>query len=249
MTHIYLATQAVAAPTFDIYPWDEDPVNLLISYHYIDSWNAVMEAAPQPYRPARLMLDSGAYSAWKSGVTVDINALVKETQKSRYTESVALDVIGDWKGSLNNARLMRDAGSPAYPVFHIGEPWGLLEDYCAEFPKVGLSCRFGESRAESLRFYDQCFARAWPHPFHSFGWMDQKMLHLYPFHSADSSSWESGPLCWGQWLSYGGLQGKCRVPNEVAYRSLKAEIDPFLELQRKLKFRWRKQLAQFTEVP
>lgn len=86
------------------------------------------------------------------------------------------------------------------PVFHIGDPWDLLTWYCERFPKVGLSCRFGEPEAVSLRFYEQCFARAWPHRFHSFGWVDDMALSRFPFHSADAATWGVAPTAYRRFV-------------------------------------------------
>jgi hypothetical protein len=194
-------------------------------------------------RPPRTMLDSGAFSAWNSGQEIDIDALTEETKNPYWHESVALDVIGDHLLSLRNARYMRLNGSHAMPVFHFGEPWTLLKTYCEEFPKVGLSCLFGEPRRESFRFLDQCFARAWPHRFHSFGWTGEDVLMRFPFESADSCSWNIKPARYGQWASVGGRRLGIR-----GTRDMRAEIEPYLDLQKKLEFVWKKELASLPNT-
>lgn len=188
MTCIYFAgpgsSQLEAARRWD---WENRPISVLVSFAYMKSWQTL---APYFRRPKSLMLDSGAFTAYTRGVPVDHDALLAEVVKPIWDEAVGLDVIGDWKGSRRNAEYaLRRGVTKAMPVHHIGDPFDLLKWYCANFPKVGLSCRFGESMATSIRYYEQCFAHAWPHKFHSFGWVDETALVRFPFHSADAATW------------------------------------------------------------
>ena len=191
MTTVYVAVSGRLTP-LDAWDWSKFQHSVLVSFHYRNTVKHVKARVHEgKWRPANLLLDSGAYSAYNAGATIDIDALCAETKDPIYSESVGLDVIGSHEGSKKNAKYMKERGSPAMPVFHIGDPWELLDYYCQGWEKVGLSCLFGEKAKESLKFYDQCFARVWPHKFHSFGWTKRDMLLRYPFHSADSSSWAS----------------------------------------------------------
>lgn len=186
------------------------------------------------------MLDSGAYSAYNSGKTIDLEALIQETQQPRWGESVALDVIGDGEASLRNALYMKSRGSPAYPVFHIGEPLDLLREYKQQFPKVGLSCRFGEPVKESYRFLDRCFSVAWPYRFHSFGWVSEEMLLRYPFHTADAASWNHGPAAFGRWKAFPSKEKL----NLFRWNDIRAEVQTYSDMQRKVRARWRKEFEK-----
>lgn len=163
---------------------DHEAPALLVSYVYIEAFLKIQEK----YIYRDWMMDSGAYSAYNSGKEIDlheyINAchLLKDSDPT-LTEVIALDVIGSGEGSLRNAVKMKEAGvGYAMPVFHIGDDWEILKEYCKGWDKVGISCRFGESRKDSYKFYDQCFARTWPKKFHSFGWADEEVLMRYPLH-------------------------------------------------------------------
>lgn len=185
MTEIVFAAPNVQADAaLAAWDWDARPLHLLASFAY----PVIMERA-LGYPAASRMLDSGAFTAYHLGKEIDLDALIAEAKSDRWDEVVALDVIGDAEASYENAVAMRDAGCCAMPVFHIGEPWDLLEDYLRGWHRVGLSCRFGEPQKESLRFYEQCFARGWPHSFHSFGWVDRDALIRFPFASADAATW------------------------------------------------------------
>lgn len=184
------------------------------------------------------MLDSGAFSAYNRGVPIDLDAYIALCLELRATDTslaeiIALDVIGDGVGSLRNARIMQERGVEAMPVFHVGEDWGLLAEYCAGWSKVGLSCRFGEPRSSSYRFYDQCFARHWPHRFHSFGWVEEQMLLRFPFHSADASSWMLAPKAFGNWQQWG------HVPIRGSHsNNLVGEVNWYLDLESRVNERW-----------
>lgn len=242
MTTVYLAWSASkqSRVTLGLHDWDAKPLPLLVSYYYLDAYRKKAGGL----RPALTMLDSGAYSAWNCGKAIDIEALIEETKRPYWGESVALDVIGDGDGSLKNSLYMKARGSPAFPVFHIGEPFDLLMEYKREFPKVGLSCRFGEHVNVSFRWVGDCFARAWPHKFHSFGWVDERVLACYPFHSADSSTWNFGPAAFGQWQSYRFGGQRTQLPNLYKFHDLRGEVDYYLNMGRRLGKRWANTLSQ-----
>lgn len=250
MTTIYAAgTNGYQRETFENWDWEANPLSWLNSFHYIGYWRRHCDVI----KPERRMLDSGAYSAYHSGTTIDLEALVHEALTGGWDEVVGLDVIGDPDGSIKNLDRMWDMGCVAMPVFHIGDPWEHLEYYASKWPKVGLSCRFGESVKDSLRFYDQCFARAWPCKFHSFGWIARDALIRFPFHTADAATVS---LMAGMFpsLTLPGNMGNrfYRLPKptnlkEHGAQLLHAGFLGQLQFQRVLEKRWGKLLATLDE--
>lgn len=207
--------------------------SILISFAYLDMFLPIQ----YKYKYRDWMMDSGAYSAYNSGKTIDINKYIDTCHELRekdktLTEIIALDVIGSGEGSLKNAIYMKEQGVDCIPVFHIGDDWQILKEYCKNYYKVGLSCRFGESVTESMRFYEQCFAREWPKKFHSFGWIDEKMLMSYPLHSCDSTSWEVGPCAFANWKFFGKISIRGSAQN------LRSQIEWYMELEQRLRNRW-----------
>src|SRR6266849_974917 len=174
--------------TLGQWDWVNKPLNILVTFPYVRFW---LENS-RGMTPRATILDSGAYSAWKGGIEIDFDALCEEAKKPCWDEVVALDVIGDAQKSLENSLKMRDRVLTVMPVFHFGEPWEILQEYKKNFLRIGLSCRFGEPKKDSFRWLDQCFSRAYPHRFHSFGWVARDMLLQYPFVTADTSSWATG---------------------------------------------------------
>jgi len=236
--NLYLAFSANgnARRTYTSIPWRKLDLGLLISFYYLQGvkrdWHVDVP---------RMMLDSGAFSAWKSGKAIDMPKLIAEARRACWEAVVALDVIGDGKRSQINAHIMRSqVGARVMPVFHIGEPLDLLDAYCGTFQRVGLSCRFGEPIAQSLAWLGQCFARAYPHRFHSFGWMDDNALTAFPFHSADAVSWALGPSCYGNWYTFGNL------PTRNSRLSLIGQVQYIADQQARLRAQWAKETAQWT---
>ena len=222
--------------TFIGWNWQQLPLNVLVAFPFISKLDPSFQE-----KPAQMMLDSGAYSAWNSGKVIDIDQLISETKKTIWQESICLDVIGNAEESLKNALYMKENESPAFPVFHIGDPWEILREYCQQFDRVGLSCRFGESTKESMRWAGQCFAREWPHRFHSFGWVAEEALMSYPFATADTASWERGPAAFGWWKAFGG-----QLPAGALRggRNLGAEVQWYLSLENRVQGRWNKVLRE-----
>lgn len=238
------------APTGSLSDMEAKLPAILVSYSYIS--NFLDKRGRALYR--NWMLDSGAFTAWNSGGEVDLveytDAVLRlKEQDPTLVEAVALDVIAGrgvsrleaMRKSVENARYMKSRGAEVIPVFHIGDDWEILKEYCREFKKVGLSCCFGEPEEESFRFYDKCFELAWPKKFHSFGWMTLRVLSKYPFHSADSASWCVGPLKFARWERYGALS--IRGSNVNIYSQLRY----FLALEEKLKIRWERELKQLED--
>jgi hypothetical protein len=209
--------------------------NILVAFPYLRSYHA-----RQPYiLKNKSILDSGAFSVWKSGKTINIDALIEESKNPEWNESICLDVINNANASIKNSLYMKSQGSPAYPVFHFGDPWEHLQEYKRQFPKVGLSCRFGEPLSSSLAWLDRCFALAWPYKFHSFGWVAESMLVRFPFQTADTASWNNAPCVYGQWKTFG--QMSVRHP-----KSLRSEVEWYQRLQSRLEARWKTTLTKLA---
>lgn len=247
MTDIYLAYSTAGHRALQEWDWHTHPLNMLVAFPFVRQYGKLTGV-----QPAKTMLDSGAFSAWNSGKVVDIDALIAECKSPRWDAAVGLDVIGDPKGTVANMDYMYAQGATnAMPVFHIGDPWELLNLYAGKYPKVGLSCRFGEPTFESMKFYEQCFARAYPCKFHSFGWTDPRMLRQFPFHSADSSSW-IWPMSFRQRVRIGGGVRVGTVGRGPTWDAVKGvhvnSLVEYHEMQRKMKIHWAREMARLDKL-
>lgn len=221
------------------FPDHETRPALLVSYVYLDGFDK--------HRPnlhfRDWVMDSGAFSAWKSGKVIDVDRytdVCKERleQDHQLTEVFSLDVIGDWRGGLANTERMWSRGVEAIPTYHVGEPWEVLTEMAASYPKLALGGMVGY--AKKKEWVEQCFARIWPKRIHGFGVMSEKIVMAFPFESVDASNWELGPTAFGRWSAFDGAHLNIRGGEQ----NLRPEVERVLKLERKVKWRWRKQLAQ-----
>lgn len=241
MSTIYLAWSINPTVARTLKDHTSEHCDLLVTFPYVEKYK--QREREHKYNVRHRMLDSGAFSAWNSKKTIDIEALIEETKNPYWTEAVALDVIGDADASVKNAHYMRDRGAKVIPVFHIGDPWAHLVEYCRHFEKVGISCRFGEPARESMKFLDGCFARAWPHKFHSFGWVAREPLEKYPFHSADASSWFFAPCVMGRWSGFDyNVARKTKLSVRNYNISIWVEVAEYKRRAEQLAFRWRREM-------
>lgn len=170
-------------------------VRILLSFHYyrrtdLDALVARFSEPPQVFA------DSGAYSAMSQGAAIqlpDYMAWVRRWQHL-FATYVNLDVIGNAEGTLANQRAMEDAGLQPVPVFHGGEPWSYLADYCARYPYVALGGMVSSDTDAVLRWCVRALQLGAEHGtrFHGFGQTKRPVLKALPWYSVDSSSWGAG---------------------------------------------------------
>jgi hypothetical protein len=164
-----------------------------------------------------LMLDSGAFGAWKRGKVIDLASYIGFVQQNvdYFFSYVNVDVIpgrlglmvrnqseieDSAKKSYDNLKIMHKAGLKPIPVFHQGERWYWLERMLAEGEQyIGISPYLRSNYSALIGWLDQCFTlitNEKGQPLcktHGFGVTDQSILMRYPWFSCDSTSWTMGP--------------------------------------------------------
>jgi hypothetical protein len=217
---------------------------LLVSYVYLENFQSYQDQFM--YRD--WAMDSGAFSAHASGIEVDNEKYLdtcKELLASDPTlvEVFALDVIGDWRGTRRNVERAWERGVPAIPTYHVGEPWDVLEGLARDYPKIAIGGAVGMPGKKKIEWAGQCFARVWPKRIHGLGFGGERAIMALPFHSVDASNWEMGPCKYGNWKSFDG---------DLSWRgseqNLRAEVEWYLELERKARIRWRKQMEELEQL-
>ncbi len=197
------------------------------------------------------VLDSGAYSAHTKGTAISLDAFIADALRlqaepgSTLSEVFALDVIGDWRASMKNTEEMWRRGVPAVPCYHEGEPWSVLTGLAADYPKVAIGGMVGVAPNRKRAWVQECFSRVWPKKIHGFGITNVSILETVPFHTVDASNWMFAPLVKGK---FSGLQAPGRIsPRHLGPRrhyNLQSEVRAYMRLQTKLKFLWRRELAE-----
>ena len=133
---------------------------LLVSFYYLEPF--LKNRAQYGYRD--WVMDSGAFSAHASGKNIDLKEYIETCKRltetdPTLTEIFSLDVIGDWKAGVKNLEKMWEAGIPAIPCFHIGEPESLLKSLAREYPKIALGGVAMAKGGVKMEFARQCFSR------------------------------------------------------------------------------------------
>lgn len=160
----------------------------------------------------KLMLDSGAFSAWKRGVPINIDDYIAYIKKNRQWlhTYVNLDVIPGVPGrpptqtevevaakaSYKNLVHMRKAGLGPMPVFHYGERLSWLHKLLDDGEEyIGLGGLVGQSTTDQISFLDKVFTvltDSEGNPIvktHGFGMASFPLLKRYPWHTCDATSW------------------------------------------------------------
>ena len=205
-----------------------------------------------------LFLDSGAFSAFTQGVTIDLKkyiAFIKE-HESHLTVYANLDVIGDPEGTWRNQQEMEAAGLHPLPCYHYGENPRWLHRYlnsghdyvalggmAADKSGMALTNEKRSAWLDTIFGEHLCGSDGLPRvKVHGFGLTSLRLMLRYPWYSVDSTSWvmtgRMGSVFvprrrGGMWL-YGEDSWKVCVSSRSPNKSeAGAHIDTFFPLQRK----------------
>jgi hypothetical protein len=145
--------------------------------------------------------DSGAWSVFSSGATVDVDdhaRWVAANQGRPQVRHVGLDVIGDRHASVANFRRQRSLGAHVEPTVHYGEPLDALDTYLDDNPSgwvnaggiVPLSRGNGPRKAAAFlaAVVRRLDGRARTH---ALGATHPDMAGPVPFDACDSTYWMS----------------------------------------------------------
>lgn len=159
-----------------------------------------------------IFMDSGAYSAWKKKVTIDIDQYIEFIKKSYIGKYIVLDVVGDPEQTYNNLKYMESKGLQPIPVFHLRSDFKYLERLVNEgYYNICLGGTVGTKRNKRIEFFDECFKRFPDTYFHGLGMTDPKLIQKYPWFSVDSTTWLIGrKIC-----KVATLEGQKDLPKDM----------------------------------
>jgi len=161
----------------------------------------------------RLFLDSGAFTAWSRGQTINLEeyaAFIKRNQ-SGIEVAANLDVIDSSDGTWRNQQALEALGVQVLPVIHIGEPMSVLDRILSKYDHFAVGglvpyLKVGggsSSKAKAIRFLDNVFSRSKGRKIHGFGVNDPRYWMRYPFYSVDATSWQNATR-YGQMFRFDG---------------------------------------------
>jgi hypothetical protein len=240
MARVYLAWSSAGVATLHKHKEDR-AINLLVSYAIWDQYLKTKDGI----NIKSMILDSGAFSVFNSGKTIDINHFIHIAKTSGAGEVFALDDMVSWQRSQMNTLKIWNAGIAAIPVYHMNEPIEYLDWCCKHSPcgKIALSSRI-KTRPEWLA---QMFGHIWkehgPIKIHGFGMASSRALEAQPFDSVDASSWATAPGRFGQYAGFTGKQIHLKTKMRKGVDTdLWVECMEHFRREDMSEFRWRKEL-------
>lgn len=159
-----------------------------------------------------LFIDSGAYTAWRAGTTVNLGEYADylKSNAQYITMAAGLDVIpgqpghvatheeveASAKASYDNHQKLKSLGVTTLPVFHRGESFEWLERYLKDGELyIGLSPIAATGIAVSQAWLDEVFTLLTDQDgrplvkTHGFAITKMDLLGRYPFTTVDSARW------------------------------------------------------------
>ena len=169
---------------------DNDKLNLLVSYPYITK--SFIRFFKENEHRVRLLIDSGAFTAWKSGKEINIEQYCEFIQSLPITpwKYFSLDVIGSQNKTLINYEIMLKKGLSPIPVFTRGSNIEVLETYYKTSDVVGIGGLVGTKN--NCGFVKGIMKVIGNRKVHLLGFARLPFLKKYRPYMCDSSSWEMG---------------------------------------------------------
>lgn len=174
-----------------------NPTNLLESYFYLEDNKT--EYVRHNREKWHTFLDSGAFSAFSRGASIDHAAYLGYAKREAdlWDHVAVLDVIGDADASWKNYLVMREEGIDGIPCFHYGEPWEFLDMMTekAKYIAIGGVAQLGSGDA-LIEWLDSVWGNHLVNPdgtpkvqVHGFAVTSNTAMLRYPWESVDSTSW------------------------------------------------------------
>lgn len=169
--------------------------HLLESFHYVNK-QAKVDLLRQDAQ--RVFMDSGAFSAFTLGSTINIKEYCDYLQRNADIIEVAsvLDGIGDPLKTYENQCIMESTGVRPLPCFHFGEDERYLEHYIANYEYITLGGMVPNTTDQNKMWLDHVWSKFLCDAngkaklkVHGFGMTSVSLMKRYPWYSVDSSSW------------------------------------------------------------
>ena len=120
-------------------------LNILVAYPYMKS--GVINILHENSEKIDFLLDSGAFTAWKAGQSINVIDYINFIKSLPFTpwRFFNLDVIGDAKASDINHRAMMEHGLNPIPIFTRGDDISSIDEMYRHSDIVGIGGLVGTS--------------------------------------------------------------------------------------------------------
>jgi len=189
---------------------EEKVENILISYAFLKNPSNLIRFL-NGYEPKSIMIDSGAFSVWSNGGTVDIEKYANfcTELKTLLSPNIELNVVnldvlpGKWgfvpskkeidesaERGWQNMLYLEEKGLKVIHVFHQHEDWEVLDKLCKHSDYIGISPANDVGMASKQAWMNKVFSRIRNTvKTHGFAVTSHNQLYTFPYYSVDSSSW------------------------------------------------------------
>lgn len=165
----------------------ESKLNLLIAYPYFK--NEILDLLKTRSDDIRLVIDSGAFTAWKAGkeITVDEYARFLDGLPIKPWRYFTLDVVGDPQRSLANYDALRGQGFSPIPIFTRGDSVEMIDRYYETSDVLGVGGLVGTKGNKG--FVKGIMSRIGKRNVHWLGFANLNFIYVYRPYMCDSSRW------------------------------------------------------------
>lgn len=195
-------------------------LNILVAYPYMNA--RMIEALQGIGNHLRLVVDSGAFTAWNAGKPIELDDYCRFIEVLPVTpwRYFTLDVIGDPVKTWDNYQTMLARGFKPVPILTKGETKDLLDEYYKTSDVVGIG---GINAVTNKRmFVKRAMKMVGTRKVHLLGFTDFDYLKFYRPYMCDSSGYDQSRF--GQIRLYLG-RGRIGYVKKMDL----GQIDPALE--------------------
>lgn len=177
--------------------WEKDCYNLFQSYgidrRLISYWK--MMKGQKFDRPKDFFLDSGAFSAFTQGQSINIDNYIEFIKQHKPETYAVLDVIGDFEKTKANQKYMESKGVNPLPTVHFGSSKEQINYWLDGYNHIAIGglVPHAKFRKRLFGWTDIFFSQVrekFPVKCHAFGMASNSFLTRYPCYSSDSTSWQ-----------------------------------------------------------
>lgn len=209
------------------------------------------------YPEFTIIIDSGAFSVWNSGKSIDRNELLNyyKTLKAYRSDLIFinLDVIPGKRGQkpskaeadaacaagLDNYYFFKKNGVDTLPVFHEDDNWDYLEIFKKETDYIAISPANDSSRQKRIKWLDGVYSNLkgnWKT--HGLAATAVPLLERYPFYSVDSINWKTS-LLYGNGKHYDNeVTSKLARSADMKYHLLEKDLLFYIKVQKDITDLW-----------
>jgi len=162
-------------------------LNILVAYPYMKK--QVIDVLNENQDKIRFLLDSGAFTAWKAGKSIELDDYCRfiETLPFKPWRYFTLDVIGDPHKSFENYQTMLKRGFNPIPIFTRGENVSMIDEYYKTSDVLGIGGLVGTQGNKG--FVKGIMNIVKDRKVHWLGFVPHDFVNFYKPFMCDASSW------------------------------------------------------------